>query len=167
MKLLRLKGCPKCKGALFAGEDTYGKYLTCTSCGWSKDLAVGKPLPPAKEDAEADREGLMDGCNISSSCFTCPLMDCAWETPSTRHAYLWDKAATQLFLQYQALGTAKAVSLAAKELKVSERSVYRALKRQAQRKERKWMEGRSKRHGIGVAEARWKESERIHQAFVP
>jgi hypothetical protein len=27
MKLWRLQGCPKCKGALFVGSDTYGHYL--------------------------------------------------------------------------------------------------------------------------------------------
>jgi hypothetical protein len=130
MKLWRLSSCPKCEtGALFQDRDYYGTFLTCANCGWSKDLAIDSPLPPAKEDAAADRDGISDGCNISPSCFTCPLPDCLWETPTARRAYLWDQSALALFEQYKYLGTAQAVTAVAEELKVTGRTIYRALKR--------------------------------------
>ena len=130
MELWKIKACPKCKGTLFLSRDTYGKYLTCGNCGWNKDIVQGSPLPKVT-DSEADREGIADGCNISPSCFLCPLPDCAWETPTARRAYLWDQNALALFEQYKHLGTAKAVAAVADGLKVSERRIYRALKRNA------------------------------------
>jgi hypothetical protein len=132
MELWRLGGCPKCKtGTLFINQDEYGKLLVCANCGWQRDLVIDQPLPPAKNAPEADREGIEDGCNVSQSCFTCPLPDCLWETPTTRRAYLWDQTALALFEQYKYLGTAKAVAAVADGLKVSKRTVYRALKRRA------------------------------------
>jgi DNA-directed RNA polymerase subunit M/transcription elongation factor TFIIS len=130
MELWKLNTCPKCKGALFVGSDTYGHYLTCANCGWNRDLNSGSPLPKVN-DNEADREGIEDGCNIAPSCFQCPLPDCWWETPTARRAYLWDLSALALFEQYKYLGTAKAVAVVAEDLKVGARTVYRALKRNA------------------------------------
>jgi hypothetical protein len=104
---------------------------TCGTCGWGRDLAIDKPLPQAKDDVETDRVGIEDGCDVSQSCFTCPLPDCLWETPTTRRAYLWDQTALALFEQYKYLGTAKAAAAAAKELTVTVRTIYRALKRRA------------------------------------
>jgi hypothetical protein len=131
MRVWKLHGCPKCRGALFVGEDAYGQFLRCAHCGWQRDLAIDSPLPPAKEDADADREGIPDGCNVSPSCFTCPLEDCKWETPTARRAYLWDQNALVLFEQHKHLGTNRAVAAVAEVLKVAERTVYRALKRNA------------------------------------
>ncbi len=31
--MFKLRGCPKCHGDLFLGEDIYGKYLNCVQCG--------------------------------------------------------------------------------------------------------------------------------------
>ena len=31
--MFQLRGCPKCQGDLFAGEDIYGAYLSCLQCG--------------------------------------------------------------------------------------------------------------------------------------
>ena len=31
--MFKLRGCPKCHGDLFVGEDIYGKYLSCVQCG--------------------------------------------------------------------------------------------------------------------------------------
>jgi hypothetical protein len=126
MQIWKLNACPKCQGALFVGRDTHGEFLTC---GWQRDLAIDQPLPQAKDDARAAWEGITDGCNISPSCFLCPLEDCAWETPNTRRAYLWDQTTLALFEQYKYLGTAKAVAATAKDMQVAERTIYRALKR--------------------------------------
>jgi hypothetical protein len=132
MRLLRRSACPKCRtGALFLDKDNYGPFISCGHCGWSKDLAIDKPLPKAKNDPETDRKGIPDGCNVSPSCFTCPLEDCLWETPTARLAYLWDQSALALFAQHQHLGTAQAVAAVAKTMEVTERTVYRALKRRA------------------------------------
>ena len=131
MELLKLSACPKCKtGALFLDKDQHGPSITCGNCGWQRDLAIDKPLPQAKDDPETAREGIEDGCNVSRSCFTCPLEDCLWETPATRRTYLWDENALAIFEQYKQLGTAKAVAAVAEGLKVSERRVYWMLKRQ-------------------------------------
>jgi hypothetical protein len=131
MQLLKLSACPKCRtGDLFLDKDNYGAFIDCANCGWSKGLAIDKPLPKVY-DTEADRVSVPDGCAVSPSCFTCPLEDCLWESPITRHTYLWDQTALALFEQYKGLGTAKAVAAVADGLKVSERRVYRALKRRA------------------------------------
>ena len=31
--MFKLRGCPKCHGDLFLGEDIYGAYLSCVQCG--------------------------------------------------------------------------------------------------------------------------------------
>ena len=31
--MFKLRGCPKCHGDLFLGEDIYGAYLNCVQCG--------------------------------------------------------------------------------------------------------------------------------------
>jgi len=33
-----LKLCPRCNGDLFDGRDRYGSFITCTQCGFSKDV---------------------------------------------------------------------------------------------------------------------------------
>ena len=32
------KGCPKCHGDLFSGEDMHGGYVSCAQCGYLRDL---------------------------------------------------------------------------------------------------------------------------------
>lgn len=130
MKVWRLNSYPKCGGTLFAGEDAYGNFLTCAHCGWHKDLTPGKPITKVA-DQEADRPGVSDGCNVSPSCFACPLEDCRWEAPSSRRIYQRDLLALELFKRHQHLGVTQAVALAEKKVGVSERSIYRMLKRAA------------------------------------
>ena len=36
--MLKLKGCPRCQGDLQLAADTYGKYVNCLQCGFTKDL---------------------------------------------------------------------------------------------------------------------------------
>ena len=31
--MFKLRGCPKCHGDLYLGEDIYGIYLSCVQCG--------------------------------------------------------------------------------------------------------------------------------------
>jgi hypothetical protein len=133
MEVWKLNACPKCGGALFIDNDTYGRYLTCANCGWSKDLSEGAQLPRSRIDDDTDRPGVADGCNISPSCFTCPLQECMWEHPTARKAYLTDQKTLEVFKQYQRLGTAQAAAVTAQALQLSTRGVYRMLKRQATR----------------------------------
>jgi hypothetical protein len=129
MQLWKLKACPKCKGAIFGDADKFGRYLSCVNCGWSKDLSEGAQLPRSRIDDDCDREGISDGCDISPSCFSCPLPECLWDQPKTRHTYLRDQKTLEIFQQYQHLGTAHAAVATAKELGTTDRSVYRMLQR--------------------------------------
>lgn len=36
--MLRLKGCPKCKGTVALDRDHYGWYELCLQCGYHRDL---------------------------------------------------------------------------------------------------------------------------------
>ena len=36
--MMYFKGCPKCQGDLFAGEDMHGDYVSCAQCGYLRDL---------------------------------------------------------------------------------------------------------------------------------
>jgi DNA-directed RNA polymerase subunit M/transcription elongation factor TFIIS len=36
--MIYMKSCPKCKGDISLGKDSYGYYAACLQCGWSKDL---------------------------------------------------------------------------------------------------------------------------------
>ena len=53
--MLKLKGCPKCQGALNLASDMYGRYISCLQCGFSRDLPDilpqngGPPRPAAPE----------------------------------------------------------------------------------------------------------------------
>ncbi len=42
--MLKLKGCPKCQGALHLVSDMYGRYVNCLQCGFTRDL----PDSPAR-----------------------------------------------------------------------------------------------------------------------
>jgi hypothetical protein len=90
---------------------------------------VGPSLPHARISVDEPPE-VADGCNVSPSCFTCPLPDCKWEAPRARAAIIWDQQALALFSQHKELGTARAVVITARELGVSERRIYRMLQRQ-------------------------------------
>lgn len=43
--MLRLKGCPKCKGAVLTDRDVYGWYELCIQCGYQRDLQNLKEVP--------------------------------------------------------------------------------------------------------------------------
>ena len=51
--MFKLRGCPKCHGDLYAGEDIYGVYLSCIQCGRyfavaeASDRGV-RPMPDAQ-----------------------------------------------------------------------------------------------------------------------
>jgi hypothetical protein len=81
--------------------------------------------------ADVEEVRVPDGCAISPSCLTCPLEDCLYESRTNPSTYLWDQTALALFEQYKGRGTAKAVAAVEDGLKVSERRIYRALKRNA------------------------------------
>ena len=36
--MLFLKCCPRCKGDIHLDTDTYGRFLECLQCGFSRDL---------------------------------------------------------------------------------------------------------------------------------
>ena len=50
--MFKLRGCPKCHGDLFLGEDIYGKYLSCVQCGryfsTEASVRVVRPVPDAQ-----------------------------------------------------------------------------------------------------------------------
>jgi hypothetical protein len=118
--------------SLFVGSDSYGQYLTCGNCGWSRDLDQAKPLPKVT-DIETDRKGIPDGCNVSPSCFQCPLPDCAYETPTTRATYVRDQHIIEELGRHQYLGAAQAVEITAQVMGVSARTVFRTLARRKKR----------------------------------
>ena len=31
--MFKLRGCPKCHGDLYSGQDTFGNYFSCVQCG--------------------------------------------------------------------------------------------------------------------------------------
>lgn len=38
--MIKFKGCPKCRGDLYLGEDIFGKYMSCLQCGYLKDIDI-------------------------------------------------------------------------------------------------------------------------------
>ncbi len=135
MEVWKLKACPKCQGALLIDADEYGRFFSCLNCGWAKDLSQGTQLPRSRTDDDTDRPGVADGCNISPSCFTCPLSDCLWEHPTARQAYIKDRQTLAVFNNYRHLGIAEAARAAAQQSQITERSVYRMLKRTTTKEE--------------------------------
>ena len=54
--MLRLKGCPRCKGDLHTDRDIYGTYTVCLQCGYMVDLRthdrrLAVAIPRAKKQA--------------------------------------------------------------------------------------------------------------------
>jgi len=50
--MLKVKGCPKCKGDMFVDRDRYGWYEQCLHCGHLRDLetvVTAKQQPPQDE----------------------------------------------------------------------------------------------------------------------
>jgi hypothetical protein len=129
--MLPNKQCPKCGGTLFVDTDKYGPYVSCRNCGYLWDLAPGKPLPKVSAH-DQDFPATIDGCRVSPSCFTCPLPECQYEAPSTTKAWLQDRRVLEAFAEYQHLGTTAAVRATVQAIKVTERTVFRALSRNRQ-----------------------------------
>ena len=52
--MLFLKCCPRCKGDIYLDKDTYGVFIECLQCGFSRDLpdTIGKV--PAEEPDRAE-----------------------------------------------------------------------------------------------------------------
>ena len=52
--MMKLKGCPKCQGALHLASDMYGRYINCLQCGFTRDLpdATAQPKPAAAKAPE-------------------------------------------------------------------------------------------------------------------
>jgi ribosomal protein S27AE len=129
--MLLNKRCPRCGGTLLVNTDRYGRYVSCIRCGWNKDLTPGPPLPKTSDHDEA-YPATSDGCNVSPTCFQCPLPECQYVAPATRKAWLQDQRVLAVYAEYQHLGTKAAVEATARAIKTTDRSVYRALKRSKQ-----------------------------------
>ena len=50
--MLYLKQCPRCKGDLCQSSDSFGEYMSCLQCGYSRDLGTG-PLAEMVSGAQA------------------------------------------------------------------------------------------------------------------
>lgn len=121
--------CPKCGGATYVERDVYGIRQVCRHCGWQRDLGVGPSLSRTRIHKD-DPPEVEDGCDVSPSCFCCPLPDCLWEVPRVRQAYVKGLKTLEIFEQYKHLGTQRAADITAAKLGMSSRGVYRALQRQ-------------------------------------
>ena len=49
--MIWFKGCPRCSGDLYDDHDGYGRFVTCTQCGFSKDM-IQSITEPSKITAE-------------------------------------------------------------------------------------------------------------------
>ena len=62
--MFKLRGCTKCQGDLFVGEDVYGAYLSCVQCGryfavaaeTVREEGLDVAAPPAGPPAAVDLE---------------------------------------------------------------------------------------------------------------
>jgi hypothetical protein len=127
---MKLKGCPKCGGAICVESDRYGGYVHCLMCGWHQDLAPGPSLPKTADHPSENVRAPDNGCSVAQSCFQCPLPGCKYDMPSARDAYLRDQALLAVFRQHQHLGTKVAAELTAEVVGTSNRRVHRVLARQ-------------------------------------
>jgi len=52
--MLFLKCCPRCKGDVYLNKDTYGHFVECLQCGFSRDLpdTIGKVPAEAPDRPE-------------------------------------------------------------------------------------------------------------------
>ncbi|MFC1893744.1 hypothetical protein ACFLYR_06960 [Chloroflexota bacterium] len=62
--MLRLKGCPKCRGDIRRDEDHYGWYEQCIQCGYMRDLETadvvrepGSQMEKGVEEAASEGKG--------------------------------------------------------------------------------------------------------------
>ena len=47
-RMLYLKSCPRCKGALYLNRDIYGTYKECLQCGYMLDIQKPNALLSAQ-----------------------------------------------------------------------------------------------------------------------
>ena len=52
--MLKLKGCPKCQGALTLVSDMYGRYVNCLHCGFTRDLPELAPRAGSAEPVKPE-----------------------------------------------------------------------------------------------------------------
>jgi len=52
--MLRIKGCPRCKGDIKKNSDTYGSYLECLQCGHMIYLS-NRPINTVARQRSADK----------------------------------------------------------------------------------------------------------------
>ena len=59
--MIYFSACPKCRGDLTIGQDSYGSFISCLQCGFMRDIET-KPAPvkamAAKRGWYADEEPL-------------------------------------------------------------------------------------------------------------
>ena len=48
--MMYFKGCPKCDGDLYAGEDIHGQYVSCIQCGYLRDETPVDSMESPGED---------------------------------------------------------------------------------------------------------------------
>ncbi len=51
--MFKLRGCPKCQGDLYLGQDIYGRYLNCVQCGRYYAVAEAAPGGADRQAVEA------------------------------------------------------------------------------------------------------------------
>ena len=51
--MMYFKGCPKCNGDLYAGEDVHGRYVSCIQCGYLRDETLGESIEMPGEDTNS------------------------------------------------------------------------------------------------------------------
>ena len=42
--MIYFSACPKCRGDLTIGQDSYGSFISCLQCGFMRDIET-KPAP--------------------------------------------------------------------------------------------------------------------------
>ena len=52
--ILKLKGCPRCKGDIVLERDHWGWYEQCIQCGYLRDLE--NPVAVSEQSSEAEKK---------------------------------------------------------------------------------------------------------------
>ena len=63
MTLFILKGCPRCGGDLYLGEDGFGKFMSCIQCGFLRDLQNLQINPEFEVVSKQEGSGKTPGHN--------------------------------------------------------------------------------------------------------
>ncbi len=55
--MMRITGCPRCRGFMLRGQDIYGRYRQCLQCGHLEDLDLpGTAAPKLAVSARSRKE---------------------------------------------------------------------------------------------------------------